>query len=308
MTLRSLLSTVAVLSAFSSCALSGPVCSPANCNGCCDDKGICQGGTTAAVCGASANTCVSCGANEACNAGTCAPVQPAGSDGGNTGGGEDGGTLTCPTTLVSCEDQVLLEMGLKSTVNPDSITNVADGAGWISTINATGGGASPTKAFVYGAFTADGLTKVSFSDEQALSNVLWDISFRRFILRLNGGDSGPSCVSAAIAGGATFDSVSANTSTGVSEMDGFFDDSCAFVDDGSGLPTSPKTAMSGFYAYQQCVRMTGAVYVVTLADGRKVKAEVLGYYQSDAAQAACQSGTPQQGAVGGYIKLRWAFL
>ena len=175
-------------------------------------------------------------------------------------------------------------------------------------MNASGGGFSPTKSYVYATFTADGLSQLPFSDEQALTNAQWDIGFRRFVLRLNGGDSGPSCVSAAIAGGAAFDSVTSASATGVAELDGFLDDSCTFVDDGSGLNTSPKTAMSGFYQYAQCVRMTGSVFIVTLADGRKVKAQVLGYYQQDSAQAACQAGTPQQGAVGGYIKLRWAFL
>ncbi len=308
MVLRSLLVAAAALSLASSCTLTGSACGPDTCNGCCDGNGICQPGGTAAVCGASGNACVACGANEACNAGSCGAVQAVDGDGGTVdAGAPDAGGPTC-STPVACEDQVLLEMGLKSTVNPDGITNVADGAGWVSTINATGGGPSPTKSFLYASFTSEGLTKVQLSDELALSNVLWDIAFRRFIVRLNGGDSGPSCVSAAIAGGAAYGSVDANSSTGVPELDGFFDDACTFVDDGSGLPTSPKTALSGFYAYQQCVRMTGAVHVITLADGRRVKAEVLGYYQTDAAQAACQAGTPQQGALGGYIKLRWAFL
>ncbi|MBM4381515.1 MAG: HmuY family protein, partial [Deltaproteobacteria bacterium] len=258
MTLRTLLAAAAFASLASSCTLTGAACGPDTCNGCCDANGICQPGTTAAVCGATGNTCAACGANEACNAGACAAVQPVDGDGGTPdAGAPDAGGTTC-STPVTCEDQVLLDLGLKSTVNPDAITNVADGAGWISTINATGGGPSPTKSFVYATFTANGLEKASFSDELALSNVLWDIAFRRFIIRLNGGDSGPSCVGAAIAGSASFDSVTANTSTGVSELDGFFDDSCTFADDGSGLPTSPKTALSGFYAYQQCVRMSGA--------------------------------------------------
>ncbi|MEN9799054.1 MAG: hypothetical protein RL653_2750 [Pseudomonadota bacterium] len=305
MTLRSLAPAALLLGLLSACP-ARPTCDASACDGCCDAQGTCQAGTTSSLCGSGGATCNACGANESCQSNACAPVSQVGGEDAGT----DAGTRAeaCTTTAVTCPDETLLDLGLKSTVNSDGVTNTPDGAGWISVVNASGGGFSPTKSYVYAAFTAEGLSQLPFSDEQALSNAQWDIGFRRFVLRLNGGDSGPSCVSAAIAGGASFESVTAASATGVSEVDGFFDDSCTFVDDGSGLTTSPKTALSSFYAYTQCVRMTGAVFIVSLADGRKVKAQVLGYYQQDSAQAACQAGSPQQGAAGGYIKLRWAFL
>jgi hypothetical protein len=300
MTPRSLLAAAAVLSLFNACTAGRAACGPDTCTtGCCDANGICVAGNTAAACGGAGNACVACGSNEACNAATCVPVQPV--------GGADAGHEACAATPVACETEAADKLYLLDSVNPDGITNVADGAGWISTINASAGGMNVTKAYVYAIFTPEGLAQMPFSDLEALSNAQWDIGFRRFVIRLNGGDSGPSCVSAAIAGSSTYDSVTAASDTGVAEMDGFLDASCAFVADGSGLNTSPKTAMSGFYAYAGCVKMTGAVYVLSLADGRKVKAEVLGYYQADATQQACQSGNPQMGT-GGYIKLRWAFL
>lgn len=301
MTLRSLFASAAVVSLLSACQ-SGTACGPDSCNGCCDANGICVTGASAAACGASGNACVACGSNEACNAGSCAPVQPVGGDAGT-----DAGSEACAATPVSCETEAADKLYLLDTVNPDGITNVADGAGWISTVNASAGGMNVSKSYVYAIFTPDGLAQMPFSDLEALGNAQWDIGFRRFVIRLNGGASGPSCVSAAIAGSSTYANATAASATGVAEVDGFLDDACAFVNDGSGLNTSPKTAMSGFYAYSGCVKMTGAVYVITLADGRKVKAEVLGYYQADATQQACQAGTPQMGT-GGYITLRWAFL
>ena len=299
------LAAAALLSLFAARPSKG-TCDASNCSGCCDAQGTCQGGTTSSLCGSGGAACSACGANESCQSNACAPVTSVGGEDGGT----DAGTTpeTCSSTPVACSDQALLDLGLKADVNSDGITNTPDGTGWISLVNASGGGFTPSKSYVYAIFTDEGLAQMPFGDEMALTNAQWDIGFRRFVIRLNGGDSGPSCVSAAIAGGASFESVTAASATGVAEMDSFLDDSCTFVDDGSGLNTSPKTAMSSFYAYASCVRMTGSVFVLTLADGRKVKAQVLGYYQQDSAQAACQAGTPQQGAAGGYIKLRWAFL
>jgi hypothetical protein len=87
---------------------------------------------------------------------------------------------------------------------------------------------------------------------------------------------------------------------------------CTFIDDGSGLTTSPATALdnpqASFYTYASCVKMTNRVFAVQTRDGRTVKLEVTGYYATDADQQLCQSGTPSMSAVGGHIRLRWAWL
>ena len=41
-------------------------------------------------------------------------------------------------------------------------------------------------------FTPNGLEKVEIDDETALESMDWDMSLRRFILRLNGGATGAS--------------------------------------------------------------------------------------------------------------------
>ncbi len=100
-------------------------------------------------------------------------------------------------TPVSCEEQMIPEMALQPGVAPGQISNDASDRQqglWLSEIDATAGGAfsNPPHAYVYGRFTDNGMEKVDLGDEAALESMDWDIAFRRHIIRLNGGASGPS--------------------------------------------------------------------------------------------------------------------
>ncbi len=73
---------------FSSFGCSSPsVCTPANCNGCCDDAGLCRAGNTAASCGLGGSACISCGASVCNPNGTCFLA----ADGAVTGPTDDAG-------------------------------------------------------------------------------------------------------------------------------------------------------------------------------------------------------------------------
>lgn len=47
-------------------------CGPDSCQGCCTDTGDCLGGTAVFECGSGGAACVSCAANQVCQAGACA--------------------------------------------------------------------------------------------------------------------------------------------------------------------------------------------------------------------------------------------
>ena len=120
--------------------------------------------------------------------------------GGSGGAGGGGPTPVCTDPgRVPCSDQVILGMNLQADPAPGLIANVADGEGWYSLVDATAGGAfNPNPhSFVYGKFTDTGLVKVDISDEASLDSMDWDIAFRRYVVRINSGNSGPSCVTAA---------------------------------------------------------------------------------------------------------------
>ncbi len=240
-----------------------------------------------------------------------------GATGGGGAGGATGGTggsvtpLCTEPTEVTCSDAILLEMNLQKDPTKGAITSAADGAGWTSNIDATAGGAfaSTPDSYTYGKFTADGLTKVEIGDEDSLVSMDWDIAFRRYVVRINSGDSGPSCVQAAPIPGKSYEEVTAIPDSPSYHVDDYFTDSCEIIPDGSGLPNSPATALSGYWTYPGCVKMTGRVFLVALANGKHVKLIVDDYYFPDAQTQCNTSGSvPMSGSGSANFIVRWSFL
>jgi hypothetical protein len=234
-------------------------------------------------------------------------------DGGvETDGGTDGGTVLgplCDPAEVGCTEESVLMLSLFPDANDAAIENSADGAGFASHVDATAGGPTPTLAYVYARFTDGGLERVDIGDEEAFDSMEWDIAFRRFIIRLNSGVSGPSCVEAARTPGDTdYDSLTTTDDTLAYATEAYFTEACGYVPDGSGLAT-PGTVLQTFWEYPGCVQMTGNVFVIRLANGRQVKLTVTAYYDV-AYQEMCDSasmiGAGPTGA--GNLRMRWAFL
>ncbi|WP_437479861.1 HmuY family protein [Sorangium sp. So ce1014] len=239
----------------------------------------------------------------------------AGAGGGASAG--SGGTTTAPEpacsqpTPVPCEDDVFQQMNLQSTVAPGELSNEQDGEGYRSLVDATAGGAFAAEpdAYVYARFTDGGLEKVEISDEASLGSMDWDVAFRRYVVRINSGHSGPSCVMAArLPGTPDYDALAEAPGELRLRSDEYFTESCELIADGSGLE-SPATALSGYWKYPGCVEMSGVVYVVRLADGRRLKLTVTHFYNEEA-QAQCQeTGMVEMGDTGAAnLRLRWAFL
>jgi hypothetical protein len=218
-------------------------------------------------------------------------------------------------TAVTCTDQSVLKLNLFATVPNRTITNTADGAGFLSEIDATGGATggaiTPRESFVYAKFTDAGLERVAISDEQAFDSMEWDIAFRRYIVRLNSGVSGPSCVAAArTAVGTSFDALTAVPDGLEYRTEAYMTASCDLIPDGSGLEGSPAVALSSYWTYPGCVAMTGNVFIVRRADGRRLKLTVEDYY-TPTVQDLCDTNgsipmTMPSGAA--HFRVRWAFL
>lgn len=216
----------------------------------------------------------------------------------------------CSSTPPECQDQSIQGLGFFDTPNTAAITEESsEGGVFVSAIDATGGGMTPTRSYIYARFTPAGMERVNISDEQSLRSLDWDIAFRRFIVRLNSGVSGPSCVEGArTAPSTTFDGLTAAPASLAYRTEQYFTaPTCDLVPDGSGLG-SPSTALSSFWRYAGCVHMTGNVYVVRLRDGRSVKLQMLSYYNV-AAQTQCDdSDTIPSPSGAGHMRVRWAFL
>ncbi|MEI8255828.1 MAG: HmuY family protein [Deltaproteobacteria bacterium] len=214
----------------------------------------------------------------------------------------------CGATAPACQDQSIQRLPMFPSPTGALIAPVSSTNGvFVSEVNAVGGGITPTLSFVYARFTDTGLEKVAISDEDSLASLDWDIAFRRFVIRLNSGVSGPSCVDAAqTPGGTSFDTL-ATVPPGLSYgTEAYFDPACAYVADSSGLG-SPGSVLSTFWNYTSCVQMTGAVYVIRLRDGRQVKMQVLSYY-SPAVQQQCDTTGTATSTSAAHVRIQWAFL
>jgi heme-binding HmuY-like protein len=230
----------------------------------------------------------------------------------STGSGGAAAALCTEPTPVKCSDEIILGMNLQPTATKAKITSAADGAGWTSNIDATAGGAftSTPEAYTYGKFTDAGLVKVDISDEDSLTSMAWDIAFRRYVVRINSGDSGPSCVQAArVPGTAKYEEISAVPANLGYHTDDYFTDECDIIPDGTGLPNSPATALSSYWTYPGCVKMSDFVFVVALADGHHVKLVVDDFYLP-AIQEQCDTTgmIPMSNTGSANFIVRWSYL
>jgi hypothetical protein len=174
-------------------------------------------------------------------------------------------------------------------------------------IDATAGGLTTNQSFTYGRFTATGLQKVEIGDEEAFRSLDWDIAFRRYVLRTNGGVGGPGDVRVArTAAGTTFAGLTSVPPELGYRTEAYYTESCGYVADvGIGAPV---TALSSFWSYTSCLQMTHNVYVLALQSGRHVKLEVLSYYPPEN-QALCDTtGQTNQPSGAGQLRIKWAFL
>ena len=222
---------------------------------------------------------------------------------------DDAGSVSCEPSEVTCIDQSIVMLDLFETVSPAAITEEGTTDGEFTTlVDASGGGYNPTQSYVYARFTDTGLAKVDVDDEAAFSSSDWDIAFRRYVVRLNSGVAGPSCVTGArTAPGTTFDTLESVPETLPYHVEEYFTSTCDYVPDGSGIG-APGTVLSSFWTYPGCVSMSGYVYVVALANGRHVKLQVLSYYPPDVQETCETTGTVPMPSGAGAIRVRWAFL
>jgi HmuY protein len=208
---------------------------------------------------------------------------------------------------VSCIDQSIGTLNLKDDPAPDSIVEQTEEGGVFETrIDATAGGLDPRFSFVYARFTDDGLEQVELGDEDAFESGDWHIAFRRFVIRLNSGVSGPGDITVARTAPKTeFASLDAEPEALDYRTEQYFTETCEYISDGS--VGAPASALASFWSYSNCLEMTGNVYVVAIGD-RRVKLEVLAYYP-DENQAICNETktVPMPSGAGNY-HVRWAFL
>jgi len=247
------------------------------------------------------------------DSGADSPPSP---DAGDDGMGRDGGPSPTdagppdagPLREVACQDESIATLMLFETPSPRGVIASEGGPVWTETIDATAGGISADESYVYLRFTERGLEKVDLSDEAAFVSLAWDIAFRRFVIRLNSGVSGPGDVVAArTAPETSFDGLDVVPEGLAFREERYFTDTCEYVSDGSGIG-SPATALASYWTYPGCVSMTGNVFVLRRGDGRHVKFEVLRYYPPENQRSCDDTSMISFPSGGGNVAVQWAFL
>jgi len=216
----------------------------------------------------------------------------------------------CTFSEPPCSDEQIAALRFDDTPSGGAITEEGSTAGEFHThIDATAGGFNGTLGYTYARFTEAGLEAVALADEDSLESMDWDIAFRRYIIRLNSGVSGPSCVLGGRTGAATVwaDLHAVPDTIVMREEQYFIGDACEYVPETSGIG-SPLTILSSFWSYGGCVAMTGNIYVIALRDGRHVKLQVTSYYDLDAQKTCDRDDTVPTPNGSGNLRIRWAYL
>lgn len=224
-------------------------------------------------------------------------------------GTDDTQVQECVTHEVSCVDEMISSLSLQDEVSEDEVLNETSGEDWLTYIDASAGGYSQASRnpWVYVKFTDEGAQKVEIDDESSLESVDWDLAAHRYVLRLNGGSSGPSCVGAAVMGeGYTYENLTSVPEGVEFAVDDYYTDSCTLVNDSSGLEVSPQTVLSPWWEYPDCVATTGQPFLIQLADGRVLKFKVDSYYANDG-QTECNENHSTSES-GGFFWTTWRFL
>lgn len=209
--------------------------------------------------------------------------------------------------VLPCEDAMVLDLGFQDVSSDGAVDTTTDGEDFVTHIDASAGGYgnSQSNPWVYVQFTETGAVKLDLSDEEALGSTDWHLSAKRFNLRLNGGSSGTSCVGAMALLDRAYADVVEVPEGATYATDDYYTPDCTMINDSSGLPDNPQTALSAWWSYPGCVATSEIPFLVQLADGRVVKLVVEQYYGSG--QAGCNAdGSPGQDS--GQLTLRWRFL
>lgn len=209
-----------------------------------------------------------------------------------------------------CTDESVSKLTLfDQEPNDAEVINDPADEGFLTELDVTGGGMSPSLPFLYLKFTDEGLEPVAINDEEAFESVDWDIAARRFVIRLNSGVSGPGWVKAARTAPKTaFENVDDVPEGLEFRAEEYFSEDCTFLSD-AGIG-SATTVLASFWSYSACVAMTHNVYIIQVDRPKKrhVKLEVMTYYPADRQKICDETGTVPSPSGAGHMTLRWAFI
>jgi HmuY protein len=227
----------------------------------------------------------------ACSSAPLADDEAAGS------GGSGASTSTPPS---ACSGALKQSLGLVDEVSSGEVSTIEERDGERTLyIDASAGGVDgqDEHAWVYVSLASG--QAVALTDLAALESSGWDLAFKRFVVRTNGGDSGPGrggAIRVALDWGQVDSSTLGDKSL---PSEAWFDDACMLeVDENQELITT-FTGWSEYDESKHVLNAADVTYITAGADGSLYKVAILDYY-----------GTPSgaSGAVAGHYLVRVAPL
>ena len=225
-----------------------------------------------------------------------------GQGGSGAGSGSTGGSKNTGHVPSACSGARRQLLSLVDQVSTSTVSILSEDAGErVIYVDATAGGISggDKNPWVYISLATG--AAVGLTDIEAITSSDWDLGFKRFVVRTNGGDSGPG------AGGAfrvalPWDKVTAATlGQQTLPSESWFNAECMLVNvdpDTNDLITT----FTGWSVYDEASHVLTAgdfVYITAGADGSLYKVAILDYYSTP------KGGT---GSVAGRYKVRIAPL
>lgn len=177
-----------------------------------------------------------------------------------------------------CVDDLILDLSLHDDKTSDSeVSTTTDDGAFLTYVDASAGGMSGSAdhPWVYVRFDEDGAHRVDIDDETALEDMTWHAAARRYVIRLNSGDSGPSCVGARLYKDSTYAELGAPDEGVEWLLEDFYSDECELVVDDIG---GAATVMVDWWGYGESGLYTNEYpYHLRLEDGRVIKMVVESY-------------------------------
>lgn len=248
--------------------------------------------------------CSSAGSTD--SADTANPVDTGDTAGDTADTGSDLDPVCTEPVEPACLDELIQSLSLHDDkTSKGDVTTTADGTDFVTLVDATTGGSSGASknAWTYVKFTSAGAEKLSIDDESALEDMTWALGLRRWTIRLNSGDSGPSCVGVKSIKRKTYADVTVDDIPAAYDYEDFFSESCDMDTDRIG---GPLVVMTDWWGYDGCVSTSDVPWVIQLADGHVIKLVVEAYYADDGQEECETLGSTDAEAA--WIKLRWSFL
>jgi hypothetical protein len=218
-------------------------------------------------------------------------------------------TALCPGAEPdSCAQERRMDLSLGTEAwDGDAPWTEADGSAWISTVDASSGGAVDTleEPWLYLRIEDESWSALGLGDLAAEESLEWDLALRRNLIRMNSGSSGPGCVQGLGLVGQNFELIEELADGLQFFEEAFYTEECQLISDSSGLPDVPRLVLDGWWEDKGCLAMTDMPMLLRPHSGGTLKLVIETYYAEG--QESCDAG--EGGASeGGRFRFRWQWL